>query len=53
MAKGERGVLKYAVAEDSKERLVLETKGSRFANLGCFSIIADFSCWPFSWLKKV
>jgi len=52
MAKGERGVLKYAVAEDSKERLVLETKGSRFANLGCFSIIGGFFLLAFFLVKE-
>ncbi len=52
MAKGERGVLKYAVAEDSKERLVLETKGSRIANLGCFSIIGGFFLLAFFLVKE-
>jgi len=52
MAKGERGVLKYAVAEDSKDRLVLETKGSRIANLGCFSIIGGFFLLVFFLVKE-
>jgi len=52
MAKGERGVLKYAVAEDSKDRLVLETKGSRLANLGCFSIIGGFFLLAFFLVRE-
>jgi HEAT repeat protein len=52
MAKGERGVLKYAVVEDSKERLILETKGSRLANLGCFSIIGGFFLLAFFLVKE-
>jgi hypothetical protein len=52
MAKGERSVLKYAVAEDSKDRLVLETKGSRLANLGCFSIIGGFFLLAFFLVRE-
>jgi hypothetical protein len=52
MAKGEKSVLKYAVFEDSKDRLVLETKGSRIANLGCFSIIGGFFLLAFFLVKE-
>ena len=52
MAKGERGVPKYAVVEDSKDRLVLETRGSRFVNLGCFAIIGGFFLLAFLLVKE-
>lgn len=52
MAKGERTVLKYTVAEDSKDRLVLETKGSRIASLGCFSFIGGFFLLAFFLVKE-
>ncbi len=42
MAKGDRSVLKYTIVEDSKDKLVLETKGSRIASLGCFTLIGGF-----------
>jgi HEAT repeat protein len=43
---------KYTVAEDSKDRLVLETKGSRFVNLGCFSFIGGFFLLAFFLVKE-
>jgi hypothetical protein len=52
MAKGERTVLKYSIVEDSKDRLVLETKGSRFVNLGCFSFIGGFFLLAFFLVKE-
>ncbi len=41
MAEG-KGIAKYAVIEDSPKRLVFETRGSKWVNLGCFSIIGGF-----------
>lgn len=52
MAKGERSVLKYTIVEDSQDRLALETKGSRFVNLGCFSIVGGFFLLAFFLVKE-
>ena len=52
MAKGDRAVLKYTIVEDSKEKLVLGTKGSRIANLGCFSLIGGFFLLAFFLVKE-
>ncbi len=52
MAKGDRAVLKYTVVEDSKDRMILETKGSRIASLGCFTIIGGFFLLAFILVKE-
>jgi hypothetical protein len=38
----QKGVAKYSVIEDSPQKLVFETRGSKWVNLGCFSIIGGF-----------